>query len=238
LSSLQQLTSLNLYEMKKSHRSVLKLIGNACPQLTHLSICGFRLSQSDIFSLILGQFGDQLFPENGDPQIWSEDSSIEFLQAPPEILSSFCFTLLRLQLGEADWDMHTNKCRSVATFVLRHLPLLEKMDGHSTSFGVENLNGSWGLNENDTPDIEIEIDFFIRELGIPRSQIPERVLRNLEQSWNDGAKKRRHIAKEFENACKKLVALRLRSQSAQDSELTIDESFLKRRPTFSGEFKT
>ena len=222
--------------MRKDHRSVLKLIGIACPLLTHLSISGFRLSQSDIFSLILGQFGDQLFPENGDPKIWSEDSSIEFLQAPPEILTPICFTLLRLQLGEADWDMHTNKCRSVATFVLRHLPLLEKMDGHSTSFGVENLNGSWGLNENDKPASE-SIDSLIQKLGIPRSQIPEKILRNLERSMNDDANKRRNIAKQFENACKELVTLRSRSQLAQDSKLTVDESLLN-HPTFSGEFKT
>lgn len=63
-------------------------------------------------------------------------------------------------------------------------------------------------------------------------------MRNLEQSWNDGAKKRRNIAKQFENACKELVALRSRSQPAQDSKLTVDESVLIRPSTFSGEFKT
>ncbi len=100
LSSLEHLTSLNLHPMEESHRPVLKLIGNACPLLTHLSISGFKFSANDIFSLILGDFADQLFPVNEDPKVWSEDSSsLEFLQAPSEILTPICFTLRHLVLS-------------------------------------------------------------------------------------------------------------------------------------------
>lgn len=138
LSSLQHLTHLNLYKMNQSHKSALKLLGNACPLLTHLKISGYCISDKDIFSLILGEFADQLFSENEDPnKVWSEDSSLEFLQAPSEILTPFCFTLRHLDLAIHPNDNEAN--RSVASFVLRHLPLLERLGGDSTSFGVEDF---------------------------------------------------------------------------------------------------
>ncbi len=227
LCSLQQLTNLNLYEMEKSHRSVLKSIGDACPLLTHLSISGFPILQSDIFSLILGQFGDVLFPENGDPKIvWSDDSSIQFLQAPSEIIAPFCFSLRRLQLENFDRNISTKSRRSVTTFALRHLPLLEKMDGHSTSFGVENLDGTLlGLNEDDKKATD-NIDSLIEPLlDTPRSPLLEFVYENWDNIWNDEVRRRRNIAKRFEDACKELVGHRL---------CCVENSHLFNRPTFSG----
>jgi len=140
LSSLEYLTCLNLHQMREAHRSVLKLIGNASPLLTHLSISGFCVTANDIFSLIFGKFFDKLFPGN---RVFPQGplALIELFQAPSEILTPFCFTLRHLQLSFGS-DMYTDKFYSLAAFILRHLPSLEKMDGHFTSFGVEKLQFS------------------------------------------------------------------------------------------------
>ena len=129
--------------MQESHRSVLKLIGYACPLLTHLSTSGFCVTAKDYLSLILGEFGDdELFHEFVDSKVWSEDSSsLEFLQVPSEILTPICFTLRALNLSFGS-EIFTDVFYSLAAFVLRHLPSLEKMDGHHTSFGVEKLKNS------------------------------------------------------------------------------------------------
>ena len=139
LSSLQLLTSLDLCQLDKSHKSVLKFVGHACPLLTHLTVSGFCFSSIDILSVVLGELVDHL-----SPTIFKK-ISYEHLKAPLEVLTPICFTLRHLDLGEATLTKESDNCWSVIAFVLHHLPKLEKMDGHATSFGVSYLDGTWGV---------------------------------------------------------------------------------------------
>jgi len=176
LSSLEYLTSLNLHQMREAHRSVLKLIGNSCPLLSHLSISGFCVTANDIFSLIFGEFADKLFTDK-------VFLSLEILQAPSEILTPFCYTLRHLKLSFGS-EMYTETFYSLATFVLRHLPSLEKMDGHLTNFGVEKFQNS----PNESKKRKIAFSSF--EFGH---------LDQLEEL---------NPAEQFEKSCKELAALR------------------------------
>lgn len=135
LSSLKHLTSLNLHQLHDSHRSILKLIGHACPLLIHLSISGLGdyVDHTDILCLILGRNADILFRKLIESPI--DGDQLEFLLAPPEFLTPFCFTLRHLDLPEFG-------IMSSATFALRHLPKLEKMDGRCTSYGVEGFESN------------------------------------------------------------------------------------------------
>lgn len=200
LSTLHCLTSLDLYQLDKSHRSVLKYIGNSCPLLSHLSISGLRVSPKDILSIILGEFAHQLFTERDAKKIWDKLDSLEILQAPVEVMAPICFTLRHLKLGDSDWDKKSDSRWSAVAFALRHLPFLGKMDGHSTSFGVELLTGNWGKICNLKP-AEI-VDTFLDMFGIQQHQVPRILRKKMEAVISSEAKKK--IAKEFELACKKL----------------------------------
>ncbi len=200
LSPLHHLTSLELYQLDKAHRSVLKFIGNSCPLLSHLSISGFHVSPKDILSIILGEFSEPLFTERGAKKVWAKLDSLEILQAPPEVMTPICFTLRHLKFGESDWDKKSDSCWSAVAFALRHLPFLEKMDGHSTSFGVEFLHGNWGEKCHVHPSVAIDslLDLF----GIPPHRVPRILRKKMEALISGEAQKK--IAKEFELACKKL----------------------------------
>jgi len=156
LSSLKNLTDLNLHELHENHRSVLTLIGNSCPLLTHLSISGFRVTEKDVLALILGRFFYKYFlvleHEEIEVKKWSESFFFfELFQLPSEILTPFCFTLRHLQLSFGS-EVYTDKFYSIAAFILRHLPLLEKMDGHHTSFGVVKMST---VSSNEAPGREL-----------------------------------------------------------------------------------
>ncbi len=169
LSSLQHLTSLNLYQLNSSHKSVLKLIGNACPRLSHLSVSGFRLTPKDVLSIVLGGFADELFLPNSETYLWDEELNLGTVKAPVEVLTPICLSLRHLQFEDADLDVNLDDCRTVvSSFLLRHLPLLEKMDGHSTSFGIALMNDgtSWMKEKNSQEKFEMACKKFIAS-GLP-----------------------------------------------------------------------
>lgn len=146
LSSLLQLTSLNLYQLDSSHKSVLKLVGNSCPLLSHLSVSGLRLTPKDLLSIALGGFADELFDflPNSETHLWDEKVNLGTVKAPVEVLTPICRSLRHMQFEDANFDVDLDDGWTVASFLLRHVPLLEKMDGHSTSFGIALMNDGTG----------------------------------------------------------------------------------------------
>ncbi len=226
LSSLQLLTSLNLYQMYPSHRSVLKLVGNCCPLLTHLSISGFRPTQKDLLAIIFGECVDDLFPDYNIRL--DKEMRLECLKAPPEILTPICFTLRHLQLGDVDWGKKTDEYWSVTSFALHHLPLLEKMDGHSTSFGIVYLNGTWGMKLKQRPEASVVVNDLIEMLGIPLSPASRMEMENsIEKRFTDDDTNIKEEMKKFDKSCCKVLASRSSSSSSVESQL-------KDRTTFAG----
>ncbi len=126
LSSLHNLTNLFLYNLDKSHRSILSLIAECCPSLTHLSVSGFRFGKKDILALVLGRLADYLLPlaKISRPE-WKEDYALQNLVVPGKYLSSLCFTLRHFHVGDHEYN---SLSKSVAVFLLRHFPFLEKID--------------------------------------------------------------------------------------------------------------
>lgn len=228
LGSLQLLTSLHLYQMDPSHRSVLKLVGNCCPLLTHLSISGFRPTTKDLLAIIFGECVDDLFPDSSDNKRLDEEMRLECLKAPPEILTPICFTLRHLQLGDVDWGKKTDEYWSVTSFALHHLPLLEKMDGHSTSFGVVYLNGTWGMKSQQRPEASVFVNDLVEMLGIPLSPTTRMEIENSikERFINDDTNIKEEMEK-FDKSCCKVLA----SRSCSSSSV---ESHLNNRITFAG----
>lgn len=225
LSPLDCLTILDLCKLDKLHRSVLKLIGNSCPLLTQLSITGFCLSPKDILSIILGEVVDDLFPESSVTNVvWAEDKCLTYLQVPPELLTPICFILRRLS---ADWDKKSDECWSVASFALRHLPLLEKMNGHSTSFGAELLRGNWGpgITDQDRQNSLAELVNILDN----HAQLPPEARSQIAQIFSHESEKK--ISEEFKKACQEVVATRPRPRP-----LKIEESLAINRLTAAGTF--
>ncbi len=221
LSPLHCLTSLNLFKLDGSHRSVLKFIGNSCPLLTHLSISGFHVSPKDILAIILGEFVDDLFPESSATNVvWAENQCLDYLLAPPELLVPFCFTLRHLKLGDAGWDMKSDECWSAASFALRHFPLLEKLDGYSTSFAIDILRGNWGpaTTEQNKQD---GVDALLNLLDSHNVQFPPEAVSKIvkKMAWQS----ERKIAEEFKKTCHEVVAKRPRS-----CPLNIEKSLVDR----------
>lgn len=154
LSSLHDLTNLFLYNLDKSHSSVLRLIGELCPSLTHLSVSGFCVGKKDILSLVLGRLVDYLLPPTKSLRPWSEwkeDRAFQHIVVPDKYLSSLCFTLQNLQLGVNGKNMEVsasyvnygvNFAVSVnfdepsAVFLFRHFLSLQKIDGCVPTVGA------------------------------------------------------------------------------------------------------
>jgi len=218
LSSLECLTSLSLHHLPELHRSVLKFVGSSCPLLTHLSITGFRIMPLDILLIMLGDLAETLFPQYGEKKPWTEDDALRLLQVPPQLLTPLCFTLKHLQLEDVDWDTNaTYSCWSIVTFALRHLPSLEKMDGMSTSFGVQSFI-SWNT-----------LAEAMRSEGINGEQQQNRLdqillAESLEPTLD--AELEKQLTTEFEATCNHIITSRL--------ELTDEEKTFFSRPTFSG----
>jgi len=215
LISLEQLSTLHLSQINESLKAVLKFVGNACPLLTHFIISGFRTSPTDFLAIILGEYADKLFAKTDYFDLfWKERGGLSRMRAPPEILTAFCFTLRRLQLGNSDdWNKQSGDCRRVMAFALRHLPLLEKLDGFSTFIGVEHLNCSLETDE-DKPVTAMGVT---NEFGAVRSS---------EKNKRTGMGK----AAKFEKICHQIIANLPNSDS---SPLSIEQDPLL-RPTFSG----
>jgi len=154
LMSLHDLTNLFLYNLDQSHSSILNLIGEFCPSLTHLSVSGFRVGKKDILALVLGRLVDYLLPPTKSLRPWSEwkeDRALQHLVVPDKYLSSLCFTLQNLQLGVNSENMEVtasyvnygvNIAESVnfdepsAVFLFRHFQSLQKIDGCVPTVGA------------------------------------------------------------------------------------------------------
>ena len=141
LISLEHLTHLNLFEMNTYDQlCVLRLIGNSCPSLSHLSVSKTNLEKSEILALVLGELVDELLPylkASFKKPIWYQDSALQNLVIPAKLRSSFCSSLKDLQLsGEMTTRETTRGGRSgyyygfsasTAAFILRHFPFMQNM---------------------------------------------------------------------------------------------------------------
>ncbi len=158
LSSLENLQSLNIYQLESSHKSVLKLIGNACPRLSHLSVSCFHLSPKDVLSIFLGEFADELFLPSSEAYLCDEEINLGTVKAPVQVLTPICLALRHLQFKDTDLDVDLDDCwTEVASFLLHHLPLLEKMDGLPTSFGIALMNGCRMKDTSKEGQVKFEI---------------------------------------------------------------------------------
>lgn len=131
LSSLKNLTSLSLYELDSSHRSVLKFVGKSCPSLSHLSLPTNPKSESnnchttglDVLSLIFGELIDFLLPDKNEKPAWITDGALQQLLVPLKYRTPICFSLRQLELGEG-----ANISDATAAFAIRSIPLLQMID--------------------------------------------------------------------------------------------------------------
>lgn len=129
------LTSLSILSQTrhttKIHQSTMRIIGERCPALTKLMVSfGFCLKKKDLLELILlGGVADILFPI--DDEGWSQDSALEGIQVPSELLNTLCFTLERLTLGcsrsnqPVECECYPFISAATYAFILRHLPKLQ-----------------------------------------------------------------------------------------------------------------
>ena len=142
LNSLHHLTSLSLFNLEEeSHSPILKFLGKSCPLLSHLSICGFLITKKDVLSIMLGDLVDHLFIDNIEKP-WMEDAVLQSFQVPAELLAPFCSTLRHLELENVHWDSFSARYYSPVVFLLRNLPLLEKLNGKNTSMAVKILQNT------------------------------------------------------------------------------------------------
>lgn len=163
LSSLNQLTSLCLLHLKKRDRSILKVIGKSCPQLTTLKLDGFEFEQMDVLALILGKAVNLLFPLFLEEDAELEDSKLRrLLLLSSELdVSPFCSSLLHLQLGqpyeykETDcfWSRRSYpELDTTLAFALRNLPLLKVMDASpSVSLAIQFLHDASDVEKMERP---------------------------------------------------------------------------------------
>jgi len=161
LVSLHNLTSLTLYHLNSDYEPILSLIGKACPSLSHLCLKkGSHTTKHDILAILLGELVTQLI---GPPERfaehpywrfktvdWAEDNALGRLIVPTEFLSPLCFTLRHLELLEphSSYSEMPVVKSTTAAFVLRHMPLLEKLEFCSgTEKGIQLLHKQTEDNE-------------------------------------------------------------------------------------------
>lgn len=122
LSSLTQLSSLHLYFALENVSSLLSVLGTSCHKLSLLSIDAFcSANKVHVLLLILGKLvRDEHLQAKADE--WSTDAVLQSLLVPPDCVTPYCSTLQHVNLG--------SDCTPASmAFLLRHLPLLETVDG-------------------------------------------------------------------------------------------------------------
>ncbi len=139
LAGLNCLTSLSLFMLPESHKSVLKYLGSCCPLLSDLYVTGFTIEKRDILAIVLGELIDDLLPNDSKEAAWSNDTVLRGLVVPPKFLSSLCVSLKRLFFTDIDpkneWAVYSEPydpigfSDSTLAFALRHLSSLEEFDG-------------------------------------------------------------------------------------------------------------
>ncbi len=151
LNSLQNLTHLcvkNLDEaMSKEFISVLSLIGTYCPpSLTHLKVIGNNIGKKEMLALFLGELVSSLLPSRrGKEPAWLNDSELKRLIVPSHYLTPLCFILEEFDFIPVDFvgvklDRSALTSESIATFALRHLPRLKKMNKEIQGMGMAVMN--------------------------------------------------------------------------------------------------
>lgn len=135
LSSLRNLTSLFLQELKDDHKPLLSLIGTSCPRLRRLIINVLPFNNISkkriVLAVLLGELIDKLIPKPNAEPIWSKDEGLEFLVIPPGCLTPICSTLdhFELQLSRSGPDIIGHSMSTLDAFAARHLPSIELAPG-------------------------------------------------------------------------------------------------------------
>lgn len=122
LSSLTQLSSLHLYIALENFTSLLRVLGTSCHKLSRLWIDSFCCANKvHVLLLIHGKLErDDHLQAKADE--WSTDAVLQSLLVPPDCVTPYCSTLQHVNLG--------SDCTPASmAFLLRHLPLLETVDG-------------------------------------------------------------------------------------------------------------
>ncbi len=131
LGSLQHLTDLSLSLQKldaKMRPTLLSLVGNSCPSLSKLQIYGDRVfKKKEICAIFLG---DLAFDTILEEPSWREDYDFSRVKVPEKMLTPICSTLKEFRLNDnadvsdsSHWELYGYS----TIFILRHLPLLEKL---------------------------------------------------------------------------------------------------------------
>lgn len=107
-------------------------------------------------------------------------------------------------------------------FALRHLPLLEKLDGYSTHIGVENLNRSLITNEDKLVTVE-SVKGFLGKFSAIHST--EEGPMDIANTWTEKDKRTRQESMEkmaeFERICQNIIANRLIAFSPHSIEQNV-----------------
>ena len=136
LAFLEHLTELRLLWLKELNKDVklrptlLNLVGKSCPLLSTLVVLGGRVfTKKEIYGLFVGDLVQDTIPRGSETAEWFEDYEFSRLKVPEKILVPMCFTLKELRLsGHGKSNDHLETYGSSAIFILRHIPLLEKLD--------------------------------------------------------------------------------------------------------------
>lgn len=166
LRSLEHLVDLTLCfpdELDVKLRStLLSLVGKTCPLLTRLEVSGNGVfSKKSICGLLMGEWACDTIPEESEEPKWLADYEFSRLNVPEKFLSPICFTLRELCLRDhredyelSDRPSASEMSGSAAVFILRHLPLLEKLYlPFPTAVAIKILH------EQSSPQMEFELDF-------------------------------------------------------------------------------
>lgn len=131
LRSLQHLSHLSLDMNYIARSSVLPLLGQSCPSLSHLSLHGYLFDDIDILRLIHGEFAnDLLVCKQGPYSPWCRNETLGNCIVPPQYLSPICYSLRELYFIHRDHGYSMNVIPSAElVFALRHLPSLQILDG-------------------------------------------------------------------------------------------------------------
>ncbi len=111
-----------LTHQHESKHSILGIIAEYCPILTHLTVIGFNIRKKDVLALIIGASAIPF-----DDVQWTEDLVLENLKVPAEYLSPLCFKLHNLRLPLCcitRFPCNPSFSNSTAAFAYRHLPAL------------------------------------------------------------------------------------------------------------------
>jgi len=138
LLSLEHLTDLSLRLCKfdeKLRPTLLSLIGKSCPLLSRLEVeIDSVIKKEDVLAICMGELACDMNSGGSNECEWLQDDEFSRLKVPEKLLTPVCFTLKELSLYWSTFGRVTDDGSSdkfsvsyCAVFILRHLPLLEKL---------------------------------------------------------------------------------------------------------------